>query len=293
MIETSWLRAIASFAEDANLSRTARRLHLSQPAVHAQLRRLSEALGVALYRRVGRGLVLTPEGIEAAAFARAMDERMGDFAAHVAGRLRERHLVLAAGAGALLYILHDALHAFSRGGSPRLELVTADAATAFEAVRSGAAHVGVAASESTPDALRAHHLTTVPPVVVLPRAHPLARRRRISLAELDGQRLVVPPEGRPHRVMLDAALRAAGARVTIGATARGWELSMALVSMGFGLTIVNGCCRVPRGLVARPVVALPPVHYVVFTRPSPPEDAAALVRTLIAHGDAWRHGAAA
>jgi hypothetical protein len=52
-LRTSRLRAFAAFAEDANMSRAARRLHLSQPAVHAQLRRLSEALGAPLYQRLG------------------------------------------------------------------------------------------------------------------------------------------------------------------------------------------------------------------------------------------------
>ena len=77
MIESAWLRTFVSFAEDANMSRAAKRLHLTQPAVHGHLRKLAEELGVSLYRRAGRALALTDEGLEVAAFARehALRER--------------------------------------------------------------------------------------------------------------------------------------------------------------------------------------------------------------------------
>src|SRR6185436_6917897 len=91
-IESSWLRAFAAFAEDPNLSRTARRLHLSQPAVHAQLARLSEALAVPLYRRAGRALVLTREGTEVAAFARESEERAREIVARMRGETIARPL---------------------------------------------------------------------------------------------------------------------------------------------------------------------------------------------------------
>lgn len=199
MIETPWLRAFAAFAEDANMSQAARRLHLSQPAVHAQLRRLSEELGVVLYRRAGRGLALTPEGMDVAAFARDFDNRSRELVARLGGRADQGSLILAAGAGALLYVVGEGLRAFRRLRGGALELLTADAAAAVEAVRAGSAHVGVGALDVDPDGLQVHTLTSVEQVAVMPQDHRLARRRRISLTDLADERLVVPPEGRPHR----------------------------------------------------------------------------------------------
>jgi DNA-binding transcriptional LysR family regulator len=288
MIETSWLRAFAAFAEDANMSRAARRLHLSQPAVHAQLRRLSEALGAPLYRRSGRGLVLTAEGSEVAAFARDFEERARELVARLGGDTREGRVVLAAGAGALLYVIGEGLRAFTRQRPAQLELLTVDAPGAVEAVRSGLAHVGVGAMDSDPEGLEVRTLTAVEQVLVLPGDHPLARRRRPSIAHLAGERFVLPPQGRPHRLMLESAFRAGGVGVTVGAVAGGWELSLKLVALGFGLAVVNGCCRVPRGLVTRPLRELPAVRYVAFARPRPREDAERLLRLLVAEGEAWR-----
>jgi DNA-binding transcriptional LysR family regulator len=288
MIETSWLQAFSAFAEDANMSHAARRLHISQPAVHAQIRRLSEELGVTLYRRAGRGLVLTEEGTEVAAFARDLAERTERLALRVRGRQGPERIVLASGAGALLYIVAEGLRAFTKRKTTRLEVIALDASAAFDAVRSGIAHVGIAAAEAAPEDLECHRITSVGQVVAMPRTHPLARQRSVSLEKLDGERMILPPAGRPHRKTLDAALQGRGVRVEVVATARGWELTVKLVELGFGVAIVNGCCTLPRAVVARPVPQLPAVTYLAFTRAGPSETAASLVRTLVQHGDGWR-----
>jgi len=288
MIETSWLRALAAFAQDPNLSRTAHLLHLTQPAVHAQLRKLSEALGAPLYRREGRGLVLTAEGVEAAAFARDFEERARELRARVGGGARQDHVVLAAGTGALLYVVGPGLKAFTKRHGGRLEVLSADGAASVDAVRSGLAHVGVAALDLPPAGLEVQPLSTVEQVLVTPRDHRLAKRRRVAIADLAGERLVLPPRGRPHRAMIEAALAAARTKVVEGATARGWELTIKLVELGMGLAIVNGCCHVPRTLACRRLLQLPPVSYVAFRRPDGRPSSTALLRTLVEHGDDWR-----
>ena len=49
-------------AKEGSISRAAEKLHLAQPTVSGQLRKLEESLGRKLYDRVGRGLVLTDSG---------------------------------------------------------------------------------------------------------------------------------------------------------------------------------------------------------------------------------------
>lgn len=292
MIPSGWLQAFSVFAEDANLSRAAKRLHLSQPAVHAQLRKLAASLGVPLYQRAGRGLVLTKEGIEVAAFARDAEERSQELVRRLGGESEaDPRVVLAAGAGALLHLLGEGMRAFSRWYAGRLEILTADTSAATDAVLRGVAHVGViaiAASASAGPDLATHRLTEVGQLLVMPRDHRLARRRRVSLVDLDGERLVLPPEGRPQRIALDVALAAKGARVTAGALATGWELTLRLVELGAGIAVVNASVRIPRGLVARPLSELARIRYLAVTRPRPRAEVARLVETLVAHGEAWR-----
>lgn len=56
------LRAFEAAARHLNLTRAAVELCVTQAALSHQIRRLEERLGVALFRRVPRGLVLTDEG---------------------------------------------------------------------------------------------------------------------------------------------------------------------------------------------------------------------------------------
>jgi DNA-binding transcriptional LysR family regulator len=141
MIDPSSLHALISFAVDENMSRAAGRLHLSQPAVHAQLKKLGAALDVALYRRVGRGLRLTPEGIEVLAFARDLEERTRELGARLHQQEHER-LVLAAGEGAIISVLGAGLRSFLKTSAARVELTALEANQTVEAVKSGLAHGG-------------------------------------------------------------------------------------------------------------------------------------------------------
>jgi DNA-binding transcriptional LysR family regulator len=281
MIAADEIRTFAVFAETVSLSAAARALHLTQPAVHAHLKRLSERLGVPLYHRAGRGLVLTREGIEVAAFARDAVERAAALEAHLRGEPGNARVVLAAGAGALVHVLSPGIRAFTRSYEGTLEILSADASSAVEATLRGAAHVGVGATASVPDELEAHLLTEVAQVLVVPREHPLARRRRVLLSDLDGARLVLPPEGRPQRAALDAAFAAHGVQVNRTATAQGWEVVLRLVELGVGLGVVNGSVRLPRALVGRPLRELPRTRYVLFTRRRPSMGAASLRAALV------------
>ncbi|MFZ1741873.1 MAG: LysR family transcriptional regulator, partial [Pontixanthobacter sp.] len=61
-LELRDLRSLIGIAETGSLSAAARKLHLTQPALSASLRRIEDELGVQLVRRHSRGAVLTEEG---------------------------------------------------------------------------------------------------------------------------------------------------------------------------------------------------------------------------------------
>lgn len=277
------IRTFAVFAETASLSAAARTLHLTQPAVHAHLKRLAERLGVPLYHRAGRGLVLTREGLEVAAYARDAVDRATTLEARLHGKTGPRRVVLAAGAGALVHVLSPGIRAFTRTFEGSLEIVTANATAARDAVLRGIAHVGVGANLSVPDELEARLLTEVAQVVVVPRAHPFAARRRVLLSDLDGAPLVLPPEGQPQRAALDAAFAAHDVHVDRRATAHGWEVVVRLVELGVGLGIVNGSVRLPRSVVARPLRELARTRYVAFVRRPASGDGERLRDALVKH----------
>lgn len=61
-MELYQLRSFAAVAEMRHLTRAAEKLHISQPALSAQIRALEDTLGVALFERTPAGMLLTPAG---------------------------------------------------------------------------------------------------------------------------------------------------------------------------------------------------------------------------------------
>src|SRR5690242_498072 len=99
------LRAIDALARHGTMTAAARAIGLSQPALHGQLARLGEAVGAPLYRRSGRGLVLTEAGVRVVAFARETEERVGALREELAGGATRQPIILAAGQGAFRWLL--------------------------------------------------------------------------------------------------------------------------------------------------------------------------------------------
>ena len=255
------LRAFAVFAEHRNFTRAATELAISQPALHVKVRKLGDALGRPLYRREGRKLELTPDGEAVARFANRLDRETAGFLAGLRADDDTRPVVLAAGEGAYLYLLGDAVRRLADRAGSRLRLLTVGTTDMLAAVRTGRASLGVGVLDTLPDDLDTVALASYPQVALLPSGHPLARRRALGLRDLDGERLVVPPPGRPHRVALERALRSAGTDWTVAVEADGWPLMAHFAGLGIGVALVNGLVTPPAGTAARPVRDLPSIAY--------------------------------
>lgn len=280
MLSSEQLASFICFAEHLNFTHAAQALHLSQPALHVQIARLGEATGAPLYRRVGRRLELTAAGEEVLAFARDTRERTAQLIDTLQAGDGQRRVTLAAGEGAYLYLLGPAIRSFARNRRAPLTLLVRDKVGTMAAVRTGEAQLGVAVVDAPPDGLVSEPLACVEQVLVIPARHALARKRRIGLEHLAGERLIVAPEGHIHRTVIAQALRSAGVQWSVAVEASGWELMLHFASLGVGLAIVNGCCRIPRGLISRPLAALPRIHYHLLSRPGAARTGAAAALRL-------------
>ncbi|MFT4715333.1 MAG: DNA-binding transcriptional LysR family regulator [Paracoccaceae bacterium] len=78
-INFDWNRARAFLvtAEEGSLSAAARALGTAQPTIGRQVDALEKELGIVLFERVGRGLTLTPSGLELLEHVRAMADAAG------------------------------------------------------------------------------------------------------------------------------------------------------------------------------------------------------------------------
>lgn len=281
--------AFAAFADAMNFSVAARQLHISQPALHVKVRKLGEQLDRTLYRRIGRSLELTEHGEAIARYGRQLRAGAADVLGQLSGT-REQPVTLAAGEGAYLYLLGEGINCFQRDARVPLRLLSLDSDGSVAAVLGGKAQLGVAPLDTVPDAFQSVVLTTVGQVLAVPSDHRLAGRSRLKLRDLAGERLVVPPPGRPHRQMLGALLQSEGVAWEVAMEASGWELMLSFVAIGVGAAVVNACCRMPKGVVAVALPELPSLRYQCFHLRGLAKSSSAgrLRASLLASADAWK-----
>lgn len=266
-LRLDWLRAFLAVIDTGGFTAAAARLHLSQPALHTQVKQLAAWAGP-LYRFEARRLHLTPRGQQVERLARELLARIDSFVA--ADGSAPVTPILSAGRALQLHLLAQAL----RGWKGRLALRTEDRLATVDALLSGRAHLGLTSLVETDHNLDSVLVLTAAQVAVVPDDDPLASRRQIRVRALAGRPLIVPPAGRSHRTSLAAAL---AGELNVAVEVDGWELMTHYAALGLGLAVVNAYVPAPRGTTAVPISDLPPQRiYLVKRRGAPllPEVAA-------------------
>ena len=239
----------------------AERLHVAQPGVSAQVRRLEAELGEGAARPLraapcGRptvGAAVLPHAraaLEAvAAVRRTVEER--------AGLLGGRVAVGIVGAGTAPR-LPDLLAGFRRAHpAVRLTLAEAPADRLVAAVLAGELDLAViAAVDPLAPGLATHVVSDEALVAAVAHDHPLARRATIGLADLAGHELIALPPGAGLRTGLDTAMARAGVRPRIALEANDPPMLAELAARGLGVAIVpESITHAPARIAARPCAA--------------------------------------
>ncbi|HYZ54047.1 MAG TPA: LysR family transcriptional regulator [Streptosporangiaceae bacterium] len=280
MLEPDALRSFAVFAEHGNFTTAAAALNITQPSLHVKINKLAAALGITLYERRGRGLVLTAPGERLAAFALDTRRRCDDFLAVL--NEGTSTVTIAAGRGTFRWVIPGPIRAISQQGR-KVQVITASRDAAVSALGAGRADLAVVAYDPPPRRFQVAQVAVYPQVLVVSSGHPLAARDHLSLPDLAGLDLIVPPPGRAHRRALERALLDADVPWQPAAEADGWDLLVHFASLGIGATVVNGCVTPPAGLTAIPVTGLPAVRYWAAWRPERRANISDVLSRLVRH----------
>ena len=195
-MELRRFRYFVAVAEELHFRRAAERLHLAQPALSQQVRKLELELGVDLLNRSRRGVALTAAGAvfldEARRVLRQADEAAR--AAHDArtgslGRLRVGVLVDMVPAALMRAIVRFA----STHPGVEVRPETIPARRAIEDVRNGRLDVATVGLPAPVGDLEMTHLGREGTVVAVPERHPLSGRDSIPLARLEEISIVLLP----------------------------------------------------------------------------------------------------
>jgi DNA-binding transcriptional LysR family regulator len=243
-VELRHLRYFVAVAEERHFGRAAERLHMAQPPLSQQIRRLEAELGVTLLRRTTRRVDLTDAG--AAYLQRAREILAAVDEAGVEAQLVDAGLSgrLSVGCvGSATYSLLPALARTLREQRPGLditfrgEMLVPDQVSALQA---GEIDLALLRPPVEEPGVTVRHLRTERLIVVLPEGHRFARRRRLRVPDLRDQDLVLhPSRGRSTMHGLVVALcREHGfsprVRHEVGET----STLLTFVAAGLGLAVV-------------------------------------------------------
>lgn len=116
MIENFRLKVFRVVADTMNFRRAAEELHLTQPAITAQIRSLEESLGLALFDRTGREIGLTPAGEALLSYVRKIEAMTNEAIAALASFGGQETLEVSIGASHTIavYLLPNFLQVLLR-----------------------------------------------------------------------------------------------------------------------------------------------------------------------------------
>ena len=236
------LQFYVAAAEAGSVSGAARALSISQSSVTEAIRGLEEDLGVVLFDRQARGILLTHKG---SAFLRHARQILADVATARSAFVEEAEAAtgrLSLGVTSLVagYVLSDILARYRRA-FPQIELnVIEDNGDYLQHLLiGGELDVAVLLTSSVKDrlALNVETLVVSPYRLWLPLGHPLAQQETITLEELAGQPLIqlMVDEIEESTRRLTAALPV---KPQITFRTRSVEAVRSLVATGAGLAIL-------------------------------------------------------
>jgi DNA-binding transcriptional LysR family regulator len=235
------LQSLVLVARHGSVSRAADAMHLTQPAISLQIRTLEENTGMALTRKVGRNIQLTAAGEVMVAFSerilRLWEQASDELAAlHgvTSGTLRIGAVTTAE------HLLPPMLVPFTlERPDVRLKLQVGNRT---EIINMLARHeIELAIMGTPPRELRtnAARFARHPMAFVASPAHPLMKKKRITLNDVMAANLLVRERGSGTRTAVERLLHEAGHAAEFGSEVSSNEAIKRMVAAGLGVGFLS------------------------------------------------------
>ena len=241
-IDLRHLRYFLAVAEELHFGRAAVRLHMAQPPLSQQIRRLEGEIGYPLFVRSSRSVKLTPAGKVLVERARRALQRVDDDLEAVRSVARGEVGVLKIGfvGSAMLTRLPSILDRYRRMYSRvQLHLNELHTSQLIDALREGSADVALARDAGLIEDLHVEHAFIEPFIAVMPKKHPLAARKSIPISRLRDEPFVWFPRTAGNYAWENAirVLEQQGFHPKIVQEAPQWLTLVRLAGAGLGVTI--------------------------------------------------------
>jgi DNA-binding transcriptional LysR family regulator len=241
-VELRQLRYFVAVAEAGNISRAAKKIFLTQPALSRQIKALEGEIGLCLLERQAHSIRLTPAGEALVREGRELLQHADQAVERVRGVGRGQRLRVGYAPSLAAGILSPAVESFTQTHpNARVELFDLSTAEMLAGLERDKLDVVVTVEQkrNTRD-LKWAPLMRVPFHLAVNGNHPLARRQKVTVAELAQESLVAYCQ-RDYPEYWDIVtgwLREHRLRPKISGEYDGVDSLMAAVESGLGVAIV-------------------------------------------------------
>jgi len=236
-MELRHLRYFLAVAEELHFGRAAAKLHISQPPLSQQIRRLEKELQAPLFHRTKRHVELTNAGRVFLGDARALVAQAAQAAGNAqrASRGEIGQLLLACDLWADFLNGASIIRSFARR-HPDVEVELRDltATEQISELETGGIHVGILRPPVQSKALMSERLLSESLVVAFPRGHRFKNYRRV-----------------PWRALVARACHGAGVTLRVKYEVEHPQTILAIVEAGLGISLVPASLQ----MVGRPAIA--------------------------------------
>jgi DNA-binding transcriptional LysR family regulator len=236
------LRAFVAVAREGNVTRAAKQLSLSQPALSKQLAELEEALSAVLFDRLPRGMRLTAAGELLLRHAERIyaAERAAESEIAELNGLRMGRLSIGASTTIGSYLIPSVFGAFQRAHPEvRLELEIANTAAIQALVSDGRIDLGLTEGNVPSEQFAVEIVHYDELVAVANCEHPLLKKRKVFAAELAETPFICRERGSGSREVIEAALSERGVYITPAMALGSTEAIKNAVAAGLGVAILS------------------------------------------------------
>ena len=192
-MELRQLQLFLAAAEEGSITAAAKRMHLTQPALSRQIKSLEEELGVELFTRGAHSVSLTPAGSVLLDEGRKLLDRAERVVKQVRATADGEPLRIGYAPSLAGPVLGHALERFSQI-HPRVRVQLSDCSSAEmrDGLNQGKLDVVVTVPwEGDAQGVRWTTIRRHRMRLAVPENHPLASKKKVTLASLDGQKLLL------------------------------------------------------------------------------------------------------
>jgi DNA-binding transcriptional LysR family regulator len=243
LVNLHQLKVFLAVAQRLSITDAACDLHRTQPAISLQVRALEKEMGLLLLERGGRKLRLTQAGEVLYRCAVSMLHTQ-DEAERAIAELRDAHkgkLILGTNTTGGMYLLPRIVRSF-RDVHPDTEIILHIGSTMelYEKILQNVVDMGLVGGPTEDRRYGVEPVCMDRLALIVSPSHPLARRREVSVKDLETWPCVAPERISRTRQFVERKLREAGVTLRVAMELPGTESVKKAVEANVGFAIVSG-----------------------------------------------------